>query len=120
MSLSKYKIWFGALASVCIGMQKPVIIRALSINIWMKSTMGATPMEIEGEPTLTDSTIERLLKEKVRYHNSLQKFLSSFDYDNEDTYYLLSTKFLSQWKLYSCYDEATLNIKPSKGKSCNM
>lgn len=70
----------------------------------MKSTIGAQAMEIEPDQPIPDNIIDRLVKEKKAYAQSHAEFVSSFFYDDISDYFLISTKFLNEWKKYSDYN----------------
>ena len=70
---------------------------------------------MEVESPISNQVAERLVSEKKGYAKAYQEFVSNFDYDDGLKYYIISAKFIIEWKKYTAYDETNLNIKPSTG-----
>lgn len=60
-------------------------------------------MDVE-DPPIPENIAERLVKEKAAYLRAKEEFEDNFDSDNETQYYVLSSKFIKEWKKYTAYD----------------
>ena len=59
--------------------------------------------------------IDKLVTEKKMFKKELEQFGSNLQSNIFTTYYLLSTKFIEEWKSYSGYDSNNINSTPTSG-----